>query len=62
MSHQQNDLYLEELQEAEQDYLDDLKSLIDARRDLREALDWENKMYENTQASSKKLQALKNRE
>lgn len=62
MSHKGNDSYLEELEMLEQDYKDDLEALENARKELYDAVGWEQKMIANANTSAKKLQDLKNRE
>lgn len=62
MSNKQNDLYLEELERAEQDYQDDLEALKLADIEFRDAYEWKRKMELNANASAKKLLALKNKD
>lgn len=62
MSNKQNDLYLEELKRAEQDYQDDLEALKLADIEFRDAYEWKRKMELNANASAKKLLALKNKD
>jgi len=62
MSNKQNDIYNEQLQEAEQEFKDEQESYARARRESMEALEWEELRKQKFRDAERKLKILKERE
>ena len=62
MSHKQNDLYLEDLQEAEEEVKDSMKSWVDAQKERIDAVEWEAKMAHNYWSAKQHLIVLKDKQ
>lgn len=61
MSNKQNDLYLEEVSEAEEEYQDALLALQQATKDFDEAYHWKRNRESWANDCAEKLKTLKNK-